>query len=361
MMPSDSTELINKELLPDEVLGVVVVRNEMIRLPSWLAHYRSLGVSRFVVIDNGSTDGTLEFTMGQDDCRVVQRAESFAESSFGIKWVNELVGALENPGWILFADADEQLVYRGWPSRSVVELCQEAEAEGNNAIFSFMMDMYPSGPLEDTASSGLTDLFALAPCFDRDYHFRLRPRKPWQAPDGWIEVVGGPRVRYLSSFPREVRSGWFDYLLRGQIDRVLPFVPLSLLPSVVRAMPSHMPVLAKYPLIRVGEGVRHLHPHWISGAKVHRDSTVVCHFKFLRDFADRVRVEIERREHYNRSAEYILYGDMLRKQGNLDFRYSGTARFSGSEQLVELGLIRDISSFCPFPNGPDSASGRKSL
>lgn len=349
MAPSDSIEQIDQALRPGEVLGMVVVRNEMIRLPSWLAHHRALGISQFAVIDNGSVDGTLEFAKKQGDCHVIQRRESFAEANCGVAWINDLIGNLKNPGWVYFSDADEQLMYRGWPSRSVVELCQEAEREGSNAIFSFMLDMYPPGPLEGTVSSDLRDLLAVAPCFDTDYHFRLRPRKPWQTSDGWIEVVGGPRVRYLSSFSREVKSGWLDYMWRGQIDRVLPLVPSSAVPLVVRAMPAHMPVLAKYPLIKAGEGVRHEHPHWITGARVHRDSAVLCHFKFLHDFAERVRVEAERGEHYNRSAEYILYGDLLRKHGNMDFRYGGTAHFSHSDQLVELGLIRDIASFGEFP------------
>jgi Glycosyl transferase family 2 len=56
--------------IPGEVLTFMNVRNELLRLPQTLDHYRTIGVSRFFVTDNGSTEGTKEFLLTQPDCHV---------------------------------------------------------------------------------------------------------------------------------------------------------------------------------------------------------------------------------------------------------------------------------------------------
>ena len=42
-------------------------RNERLRLPAFLNHYRSLGVDEFLVIDNDSSDGSTEYLAAQAD------------------------------------------------------------------------------------------------------------------------------------------------------------------------------------------------------------------------------------------------------------------------------------------------------
>ena len=49
------------QIAPDAILAFVTVRNEMIRLPYFLDHYRGLGVDHFLIVDNGSDDGTAAF------------------------------------------------------------------------------------------------------------------------------------------------------------------------------------------------------------------------------------------------------------------------------------------------------------
>jgi hypothetical protein len=48
-----------------EIRAFMTVRNEILRLPQTLAHYRKIGVARFFIVDNGSTDGTREILAAQ--------------------------------------------------------------------------------------------------------------------------------------------------------------------------------------------------------------------------------------------------------------------------------------------------------
>ena len=47
------------------VSALMVVRNEAIRLPHVFEHHRKLGVDRFFVVDNGSTDGGRDWLLAQ--------------------------------------------------------------------------------------------------------------------------------------------------------------------------------------------------------------------------------------------------------------------------------------------------------
>jgi hypothetical protein len=322
-----------------------VMRNEMLRLHAWLRHYRQMGAANFAIIDNGSSDGTYEHLINEPDVTVTRLADSFAASNFGIEWLNELHGSLAPGTWILFADADEFLVYRGWPERRILDLAQEVHARDCNAVFGFLLDMYPDGPIEDASPGRDDDLFRTAPCFDSTYHFRTRPRKPWEAAPRTLEVIGGPRVRLLSSLERELRLTWFGLFMRGQIDRLLPFTPYGMIPWLVSTMPKQMPSLCKLVLARTGCGIRYTNNHGGEGQCLFTENVVVCHFKFLADFADRVRMEASRGEHYRCGAEYIMYADALKGGAALDLRFEGSGRFETVDQLIDLHLIRDISPY----------------
>jgi hypothetical protein len=75
----------------------------------------------------------------------------------------------------------------------------------------------------------------------------------------------------------------------------------------------------------------------------------LCHFKFLADFAARVRTEAARGEHYRRGAEYIMYADAISQTNRLELAYEGSQWFRTVDQFVELGLIRNIASLLPGP------------
>ena len=69
-----------------------------------------------LALDNGSTDGTLDYLCGEPDVHVFSTNSSYAESNYGVAWTNELLNAFGNGHWTLTIDADEQFIfphYRG--------------------------------------------------------------------------------------------------------------------------------------------------------------------------------------------------------------------------------------------------------
>jgi hypothetical protein len=50
-----------------DILLFSTVRNEEIRLPFFLDYYRNLGVNHFLIVDNNSSDGTVDYLSAAAD------------------------------------------------------------------------------------------------------------------------------------------------------------------------------------------------------------------------------------------------------------------------------------------------------
>ena len=320
-----------------EIRAFMTVRDEMLRLPRTLDHYRRIGVDRFMIVDNGSTDGSREFLLAQPDCHVFLTHNSYAESGYGIAWQHSLLDEYGTNHWCLTVDADEWFIYPGYESHSLRTLAAHLERTGAQGMFAFLLDMYGSGTVAESSSLTQTSPFDHSRYFDRDYRWRRRffirglerPRFPE------YDVVGGPRFRLLlPSLYRHLylleiiwQLGYYVYLLVGKTP-----IPVSLRPA---------PTLTKIPYLRWLPGTRYITPHATTPIKLSDVTGVLLHFKFLADFRIRVAKEVERKEHWGAAREYARYWTKLQDNPLLSLHYRGSVEYEGSEQLISLGLLKE--------------------
>ena len=66
-----------------------------------------------------------------------------------------------------------------------------------------------------------------------------------------------------------------------------------------------------------------------------------CSFKFLQDFFERVKNEVDRKEHWSGAGEYVRYLAKLRNNPSLSLYYADSVAYETSDQLVRLGLLRE--------------------
>ena len=320
-----------------EIRAFMTVRDEILRLPRTLDHYREIGVARFFVIDNGSADGTRQFLLAQPDCHVFVTHDSYSDSANGMDWQNALLNEYGVNRWCLTVDADEWFIYPGYERKSLSDLAMYLDRTGAQGIFSFLLDMYGSVPIAQSVSEPQRSLLDICPYFDSQYGWYRSLHIPGLRRPSFPEyhVVGGPRWRWL--LPLWHRH-YYLYLLR--IMWYISFCLRFSLPIRLR-MP---PVLRKIPFVCWLPGTRYVNPHATTPIKLSDITGVLLHFKFLQDFEARVNTELTRKEnpvHGGWATELVRYQAKLKDNPSLSFQYPGSVAYEGSDQLVVLGLLRE--------------------
>ncbi len=291
-------------------------RNERLRLPAFLRHYRALGVSGFFIADNESTDGSAEFLAAQPDVSVFPTAEPFANTKGGATWLNALLAKFGVGHWCITVDIDELLVYPGSEHLRVQELTRYLDDQEYEALMCLLLDLYPSGALRDCLYRAGDDPLAAAPYFDPAPY----PRSDVSWCPG-VHISGGVRERVF--YPEWRRGG-----LRG---------------AIVRAWRrSRPPCLTKVPLVRWDEGSAYLYAnHSILPKRLAPDTGVLLHFKFFQDFHQRAIDEAARGQYYRGASEYRRYAERLAADPGLSLMDDRSTRYEGTNQLVRLGLMAE--------------------
>jgi tetratricopeptide (TPR) repeat protein len=204
------------EPAPGEVLLFTVIRDEAWRLPWFLDAYRKLGVDRFFVVDNGSTDGGTDYLLAQPDVHLFPTSESYAAAMSGMRWINDLVDRFGAGHWCLYVDVDELLVVPGIEDHGLRVLLDSMDRRGQEALRAFMLDMH--GPTADHRPECRPgeDPLPLFPLFDATHHPFGAVECPYRQMSGGIRrlagstcdltktpiIRGGRSIRFLSSSHR---------------------------------------------------------------------------------------------------------------------------------------------------------------
>ena len=306
-----------------EIRSFSKCRNERLRLPAFLKHYRALGVDRFFIIDNDSSDGTTEYLAEHRDVHVFRTANRFSEARGGIDWLNALLNEFGKGSWCLTVDIDELLMYSGSEHASLRTLTAYLDQNRCEAFSCRVLDLYPSGPLKDCAYNTGDDLITAAPFFDAEPYYEF----PCDLCPG-VHISGGMRERV---FYPEFRAR----NLRAMLQRV----------TLRTRQRQTLPCLTKVPLVRWDEHTRYLSNHWISQKRVAPETGVLLHFKFLHDFHARAVQEAARGEYYDGASEYRRYAERLMQNPNLTLNHEASILFQGTTQLVQLGLMRETEAW----------------
>lgn len=290
----------------EEIRGFICIRNEMLRLPWVLEHHRRIGVNRFFVIDNGSTDGSTEYLLTQNDVHCFHTTDRYSDSNWGLTWINFILNSFGVGNWCLIIDADEMFVYPSFEVKQLLSFLKNLDRLGVGAVLSLVIDMYSSKPIKKTFYKSGEPFIKACPYFDSETYRGIKT--PAFPP---IQVYGGPRERVF----------W----AKNDID-------------------FHSPTMSVVPMVKWQEGFAYTcGRHCISPAmNISIFSGAVLHFKFFHDFYDRIEMEVARGEHFSGAREYQVYLNHITNNPDLNLYYVGSKLFKDSKQLVDLNLIRDL-------------------
>ena len=290
-----------------DILVFSTLRNERIRLPYFLRYYRDLGVGHFLIVDNGSDDGSREYLLDQPDVSLWSSAASYKRARFGVDWLNWLQMHHGHGHWTLVVDPDEFLVYPFCDTRPLRALTDWLDASSIRSFGAMLVDMYPKGNITAQPYADGQDPFEIASWFDSGNYTISRNHRY-----GNLWIQGGPRARMF--FPDD---------------------------------PARAPALNKVPLVKwhrdyayvssthmlLPRGLNLVYDEW-GGEKA---SGCLLHAKFLDGFAAKSAEELKRRQHYANSGEYRAYDDGLKDRPDLWCKWS--EKYINWRQLEILGLM----------------------
>ncbi len=79
------------QIRKNDILALVTMRNERVRLPFFLNYYRNLGVNHFLFVNNDSDDGSGNYLAEQPDVSLWWTNAGYKRSRFGMDWINRLL------------------------------------------------------------------------------------------------------------------------------------------------------------------------------------------------------------------------------------------------------------------------------
>jgi hypothetical protein len=333
-----------------DVFSICFLRNERLRIPHFVKHYRSIGVDHLLFIDNGSTDGTPEWLLDQPDCYVFSTQDRYSEARQGTDWANALLRRFAVGHWCLLVDADELFVYPHYEHVKIQRYTSDLERSGHAGVLAFMLDMYPKGPLLEADLRDDDRIFDTATQFDSEYAFQVMPTRPGKAPrfPGY-RVIGGPRQRWIRPVREEMERGWVHLWLNSRLERLLLKLPQRVRQRLIKIAWRSPQTLQKVPLVHATSTFR-----WGPGAHTSTpvslapQTAVLLHYKFLADFHTKVEKVIREGQHYLGGAQYLWYREMLDNSRSVGLSNDTSALYEGSATLANLGLFQSLERVSEF-------------
>ncbi|TDR35685.1 glycosyltransferase family 2 protein [Aquamicrobium defluvii] len=277
---------------------IFLTHNDRRFVRSFLAHYRALGVTRFICVDDASADGTREALLAEPDVDVFGSTVRYRDARRGRIW-RELLFAIYGPDrWYLNVDSDEYLVYEDCDHRTLPDLIEALERRGIERCPAPMLDAYPPGTIAAATFEGLDDIM------------------PWQVASS---IDGGG---YRLTKERRALS-----LAGGMRERVFD-AGLELM---------------KYPLIYWRQG-------YSLGVSIHQPLPyrhnfapifgALLHFKFFNDAASMARKAIADQQYFNNAQAYNAIAQVLDTSDEVSFISPQSFSYAGPNDLIDRGFMQ---------------------
>ncbi|MBE9067472.1 glycosyltransferase family 2 protein, partial [Leptolyngbya cf. ectocarpi LEGE 11479] len=290
-------------------------------IKTFIQYYLDQGFAHVVLMDNGSTDSTVDLASQYERVTVLQCLLPFGQ--YKRHMCNYMAYRFSAHHWCLLADCDEFFDYPGSEHIDLSQLMQYLNHTHATAVLVQMLDMYPQT--------------AIAPNNQSDANFREAHH--------WFEVD--------TLVPKPIPPG---------LDNSLPNSDLHLNYGGVRQrIFNASPLLSKFSLIKPDRYLHLVGLHLVSWAQIADLSCVVYHYKFLAGFSQRVTQAIDQGQYYQGSAEYKQYQAKLSETEGLRLWHQTSIALENPQQLVELGVLTISDRYLSYCTETDASASLSSL
>lgn len=326
----DSLHIVHGSLRPDKLTLFSIVRDEMFFIPSFLKHHREIGVEQFLILDDGSEDGTEEYLREQSDVVIIKSHIRFGDRvkndvgqvrRAGLAFKEVIPMIFLNNKFHIYLDADEFL-FLPPGVHSVSTILETLKEEGRCGIAASLVEFFPAN-IHDWLEKGRPENLG-----------ELLDECPYFEPVPLIDVTE-------SGSPIEIGRSKSESLFRTRIKEKR-YIYIDIENLALRTRLRLTSAKTKIPIAYNGVGVRRNGSHGITAPVSSKILLTIGHFVFTRNFRAKVKSAIVRRSHCKRGAKYQAYNLLIRKlqEGDGSFLSEESTRFVNAYQFIDSGLMR---------------------
>ncbi len=294
---------------PDQAIVVCLAKDAHAHIGAFIAHYERLGVAGIVLLDNGSSDDTVQQASANPLVSVFQTRLSFRHNREMRRYLLRRFGGRDR--WVLVVDIDELFDYPCSDRIGLGSLLRYLRQHRYSAMVCHQLDMFPDRPLAHGDAS--LPLQQANPLYDIS-HVRKR---------GYFEADGHGGERWVAH----------NTLANSAIPRQV---------GGIRATAFNLTevYLSKHPLLLTDGRTRLVHQHFVDHAAVADISGVLYHYKFVPEFRVKVDAAVRSGVYADGSWEYQRYQRALADTPELDLRSPAAQRLKGVNELVDQGFLQ---------------------
>lgn len=291
-----------------------------------------MGIRQFVVLDDRSDDGTLEYLRAQPDCAVLASPLRYGDKIGGKRaahlWKTCIPQRFFPDKWAICADADEFLFLPPQFS-DAVQFVNYLDGIGTTAIAAVMVDFYPKSiaQMESLkAPQNRSELFETYAWFDAGPYYR------WPASRARpIILHGGVRERLLRKF----------VISKRDVHKTSLQIVLRRLKSIF-IKDRNVGSIHKVPLVKWTTGRKYLHSHTLNEAPSRDFILPIAHFKFTSFLHQKIEQAIASKAYSKGSRTYFAYAKLLKAMHESDgsFLDARSVKFTGVDDFVAADLAK---------------------
>jgi hypothetical protein len=283
----------------NDVVVISVMRNGEAWLQQFLAHHRLLGIKNFVILDNGSSDRSVEILSQQSDVLLLRSYAPYHAYENSMK--RYLAKRYCRGRWCLCLDVDELFDFPRSTEIPLSSLIGYLNHKGFNAAITQMLDMFSDKPLSKANIDPELSLRTQFPFYD----LSAIAKTPYAFGGGSQTIMmhhGGIRKTIFGTSNGLTKVSLF--LMDGKIK---PFVAW----------------------------------HYALNARLADISCVIMHFPFVNSFYSKVVEAVESRRYGYWTNEYTSYLDGLQKLPELCLKLKSAKMLETVDELVSSSFLVD--------------------
>lgn len=260
-----------KRRLAGDVVVITLMKNEELFINDFINHYLDLRVDHIVILDNGSSDRTIEIARQFNSVSVVHCELNYRIFENAFRYY--LAKRFGRGSWIICADADELLLLPETAKNDIHFLTSRLEGSNYNSVLCYMFDVFPNLPL--------SDLDAQSARF-KDLHI-------------YFDTSDFNEYYYTDVYPLNTERCGMKIITGGIRKKVFGFSPL----------------LTKHSLFKLSRFFLPYGSHHAAFARVADFNLALAHYKFAGDFYNKSALAVASGNYWQNSKEPRAYAQKL--------------------------------------------------